>query len=82
MEEIVSREYIAFEKPDVVINVVDASVLERNLFFTIQLKEMNVPMVVCVNQVDLAKQKGIIIDTEDNAGLRSGHGAPHGYTIY
>ncbi len=64
MEEIVSREYIAFEKPDVVINVVDASVLERNLFFTIQLKELNVPLVVCVNQIDLAKQKGIIIDTE------------------
>ena len=64
MEEIVSREYIAFEQPDVVINVVDASVLERNLFFTIQLKEMNVPMVVCVNQIDLAKQKGIVIDTE------------------
>jgi len=64
MEEIVSREYIAFEKPDVVINVVDASVLERNLFFTIQLKEMQIPLVVCVNQVDLAKQKGIVIDTE------------------
>jgi len=64
MEEIVSREFIAFDKPDVVINVVDASVLERNLFFTIQLKEMNVPMIVCVNQIDLAKQKGIIIDTE------------------
>jgi ferrous iron transport protein B len=64
MEEIVSREYIAFEQPDVVINVVDASVLERNLFFTIQLKEMNVPMVVCVNQIDLAKQKGIVIDIE------------------
>jgi len=64
MEEIVSREYIAFEQPDVVINVVDASVLERNLFFTIQLKEMNVPMVVCVNQIDLAKQKGIVIDTK------------------
>ena len=64
MEEIVSREYIAFEQPDVVINVVDASVLERNLFFTIQLKEMKVPMVVCVNQIDLAKQKGIVIDTE------------------
>jgi ferrous iron transport protein B len=73
MEEIVSREYIAFEKPDVVINVVDASVLERNLFFTIQLKEMNVPMVVCVNQVDLAKQKGIIIDTEK---LASALGVP------
>lgn len=64
MEEIVSREYIAFEKPDVVINVVDAAVLERNLFFTLQLKEMEVPMVVCVNQVDIARQKGIVIDTE------------------
>ena len=64
LEEIVSREYIAFEKPDVVINVVDAAVLERNLFFTMQLIEMEVPMVVCINQVDIAKQKGIVIDTE------------------
>jgi ferrous iron transport protein B len=62
MEEIVSREYIALEHPDVVINVVDAAVLERNLFFTIQLLEMEVPLVVCLNQVDVAKQKGITID--------------------
>jgi ferrous iron transport protein B len=62
MEEIVSREYIAFEHPDVVINVIDASVLERNLFFTIQLIEMEVPLVVCLNQVDAAKRKGITID--------------------
>ena len=46
MEEIVSREYIANDKPDVVINVLDASVLERNLFFTLQLMEMEVPMVI------------------------------------
>ena len=64
MEEIVSREYIAFEKPDVVINVVDAAVLERNLFFTMQLMEMEVPLIVCVNQIDIAKQKGIVIDIE------------------
>jgi len=64
MEEIVSREYIAFEHPDVVINLLDASVLERNLFFTIQLLEMEVPLVVCLNQVDVAKQKGITIDVE------------------
>src|SRR4030067_2419000 len=64
MEELVSREYIAFEHPDVVINVVDASVLERNLFFTLQLIEMEVPLVVCLNQVDVAKQKGITIDPE------------------
>jgi ferrous iron transport protein B len=64
MEEIVSREYIAHEKPDVVINVLDASVLERNLFFTLQLMEMEVPMVICVNQMDIAKQKGILLDAE------------------
>lgn len=64
MEEVVSREYIAFKKPDVVINVVDAAVLERNLFFTMQLMEMEVPLVVCVNQVDIARQKGITIDME------------------
>ncbi|WP_414468805.1 ferrous iron transport protein B [Methanobacterium sp. ACI-7] len=64
MEEIVSREYIAFEKPDVVINVIDAAVLERNLFFTMQLLEMEVPLIVCVNQIDIAKQKGIIVDLE------------------
>ena len=64
MEEIVSREYIAFEHPDVVINVIDASVLERNLFFTIQLLEMEVPLVVCLNQIDVAKQKGITVDVK------------------
>ncbi|HHT18918.1 MAG: ferrous iron transport protein B [Euryarchaeota archaeon] len=61
MEEIVSREYIAHDQPDVVINVLDASVLERNLFFTLQLMEMDVPMVVCLNQMDIAQQKGFHI---------------------
>jgi ferrous iron transport protein B len=62
MEEIVSREYVALENPDVVINVVDASVLERNLFFTLQLIEMAAPLVICLNQVDVAKKKGILIN--------------------
>src|SRR6202142_548605 len=64
MEELVSRDYIALEKPDAVINVVDASVLERNLFFTLQLLEMQAPLVLCLNQVDVARSKGIIIDKE------------------
>lgn len=64
MEELVSRDYIALENPDVVINVVDASVLERNLFFTLQLLEMNAPLVLVLNQYDVAKSKGIIIDKE------------------
>jgi len=64
LEELISREYIAFEKPDVVINVVDASVLERNLFFTLQLIEVEAPLIVCLNQMDVAKKKGIVVDIE------------------
>ena len=64
IEELVSREYIAVENPDLVINVVDASVLERNLFFTLQLVELETPFVVALNQMDMAKKKGIKIDRE------------------
>lgn len=63
-EEIVSREFIASEKPDAVINVVDASNLERNLFLTIQLLELHIPMVLALNQVDYAYKKGIDINIE------------------
>ncbi|MCK5593191.1 50S ribosome-binding GTPase, partial [Candidatus Bathyarchaeota archaeon] len=62
IEELISREYIAVETPDLVINVVDASVLERNLFFTLQLMELEAPMVIALNQVDMAKKKGIEIN--------------------
>ncbi|MDH5448496.1 MAG: ferrous iron transport protein B [Candidatus Bathyarchaeota archaeon] len=62
IEELISREYIAIENPDLVINVVDASVLERNLFFTLQLIELETPMIVALNQMDMAKKKGIKID--------------------
>jgi ferrous iron transport protein B len=64
MEELVSREYIATEKPDLVINVVDASLLERNLFFTLQLLELETPLLIAVNQIDMAKKKGITVDVE------------------
>ena len=62
MEELISREYIATKKPDVVINVLDASLLERNLFFTLQLLELETPILVVLNQIDMASKKGIIID--------------------
>jgi len=61
-EEIVSRDFIALEHPDVVVNVVDATALERNLFFTLQLLEMNTPLVIGLNLVDVAKKKGITIN--------------------
>lgn len=62
MEEMITRDYIALEKPDVVINVIDATSLERNLFFALQLLEIEAPVVVTLNQMDLAKKKGIEID--------------------
>jgi ferrous iron transport protein B len=62
LEEVISREYIINERPDVVINVVDASVLERNLYFTFQLMELGRPMVIALNQMDIAKKRGIAID--------------------
>jgi ferrous iron transport protein B len=64
IEERVSREYIAVERPDLVINVLDASVLERNLFFTLQLMELETPIIIALNQIDMAKSKGIEIDVE------------------
>jgi ferrous iron transport protein B len=64
MEELVSRDFIALERPDAVINVVDASALERNLFFTIQLMELAPPMLIAVNQIDLAAKKGFTVDTK------------------
>ena len=64
IEELVSREYIAVERPDLVINIVDASVLERNLFFTLQVMELKTPLVMALNQIDMAKKKGIDIDHE------------------
>jgi ferrous iron transport protein B len=64
MEEIVSRDFIALETPDAVVNVIDASALERNLFFTLQLIELGVPMVVALNQVDLMEKKGLSLDAK------------------
>ncbi|UCH57321.1 MAG: ferrous iron transport protein B, partial [Candidatus Bathyarchaeota archaeon] len=62
MEELVSREHIAVERPDVLVNVVDASTLERNLFFTVQLLELEPRMILALNQVDVAEKQGIRID--------------------
>jgi ferrous iron transport protein B len=64
LEEVISRKFIAVEKPDIVINVVDASVLERNLFFTLQLIELETPLIIALNQMDIAKKKGIEIELE------------------
>ena len=61
-EELVSREFIAEAHPDVVINVVDSTVLERNLYFTLQLRELEAPLVVALNLMDLATKEGLVIN--------------------
>lgn len=63
-DEVVARNAIIEEKPDVVVNVVDASNLERNLYLTTQLKELGVPIVLAMNMADMAEAQGIQFDYE------------------
>jgi len=63
LEEVVARDYIVTEKPDLVVDIVDASNLSRNLYLTTQLMELGAPVVVCLNMMDLAEARGIEIDT-------------------
>ena len=62
MEEIIAKNYIINERPDVVVNIVDASNIERNLFLTMQLLELGRPTVIALNMMDVAKAKGYEID--------------------
>ncbi|GAH34164.1 unnamed protein product, partial [marine sediment metagenome] len=62
LEEIVSREYIVSDDVDVIINVVDATNLERNLFFTFQLLELKVPLIIAINQMDILRRRNMEID--------------------
>jgi ferrous iron transport protein B len=66
-DERVARDYVLSGDADVFINIVDASNLERNLYLTAQLLEMRVPVVMAVNMVDIARRRGIRIDTEKMA---------------
>ena len=63
-EEVVSRNYILDERPDCVINIVDATNLERNLYLTTQLLEINVPVIVALNMMDVVVKKGDQIDVK------------------
>ncbi|MBF0123591.1 MAG: ferrous iron transport protein B [Candidatus Omnitrophica bacterium] len=64
MEELIARDYIIHESPDVVINVIDSTNLERNLYLTTQLVELGCKAVIALNMADEAKHKGILIDTK------------------
>ena len=63
LEEVVSRDYILNDDPDVIIDLVDATNIERNLYLTTQLIETGVPVVIALNMTDLLEKRGIKIDT-------------------
>lgn len=63
-EEIVSRDFILNEKPDCIINIIDATNLERNLYLTLQVLETNIPVVVALNMIDLVEKEGTKIDVK------------------
>jgi ferrous iron transport protein B len=63
-EEIVTRNFICNEKPDGIINIVDATNIERNLYLTLQLMELQVPMVLALNMMDEVRANGGTIDVE------------------
>ncbi|MCP5298577.1 MAG: Fe(2+) transporter permease subunit FeoB [Chromatiaceae bacterium] len=65
LDEMVTRDYLLSRDAGLVINVVDAANLERNLYLTVQLLEMGVPLVVALNMMDVARKRGIEIDTDE-----------------
>ncbi len=65
LEEVVARNYLINEKPDGIINIVDGSNLERNLYLTTQLAELGIPMVMAINMSDVLKKKGIELNLKE-----------------
>ena len=64
LEEVVSRDYLISERPDIILNIVDASNLERNLYLTTQLTELGLPVVIALNMMDVVKKNGDQIDSK------------------
>ena len=69
IEEIVARDFLINERPDVVINIVDGSNLDRNLYLTVQIRELGVPVVVALNMMDVAESRGMAVAWEDLSEL-------------
>lgn len=72
-EEVVTRDFVLKDKPDVIINILDATNLERNLYLTLQLMELNIPMVLALNMMDEIRASGSSIDI---AALSAALGVP------
>jgi ferrous iron transport protein B len=67
LEEVVARNYLIGERPDVILNIIDGTNLERNLYLTTQLVELGIPVVVAINMMDVVKKNGDKINTEQLA---------------
>lgn len=64
LEEVVSREYLVTQRPDAILNIVDGTNIERNLYLTTQLLELGIPVVIAVNMIDLVRKNGDTIDVD------------------
>jgi len=69
VEEIITRNFIIQERPDVVVDVVDASNIERNLYLTTQLLELDIPLIIALNMADMAVSRGVTIDHDSLSQL-------------
>ncbi|HLB73229.1 MAG TPA: ferrous iron transport protein B [Sedimentisphaerales bacterium] len=69
IEELIARNYIIEERPDVVVDIIDSSNIERNLYLATQLIELNVPLVLAFNMSDIAEQRGLSFDIEQLSKL-------------
>lgn len=65
LEEVVSRDYLINEKPDVIIDVIDASNIERNLYLSTQLSELGIPLILALNMMDVVRKNGDTINTKE-----------------
>ena len=65
LEEVVARNYLIDDRPDAILNIVDGTNLERNLYLTTQLTELGIPVVVAVNMMDLVRKKGDSINIKE-----------------
>ena len=65
LEEVVARDYLVEERPNVILNIVDGSNLERNLYLTTQLVELGIPVVLAINMMDVLKKNGDKINTSE-----------------
>ncbi|MBR2188623.1 MAG: ferrous iron transport protein B [Eubacterium sp.] len=68
LEEVVSRQYLVTEKPDAILNIVDGTNIERNLYLTTQLLELGIPTVIAINMMDIVRKNGDTIDTKKLEG--------------